>query len=251
MPDPTRPRQPVAASFTGPGPVAYQLRPVVGDKDHCNSKRRLPAYSIAGKGKEFDYNCSPGPKYGIEQGFTRFGPDGTPKAGISGPHPELNIFQTPSPAAYKVNVDPTKIAHPSYTMAGRTAPDEINKNPAPNTYTLPPCLGDKLVDKKSAPVAGVRSRPKIGGFDEDLAQAPGAGTYKTTDPNVYKRRGPTYPIVGRNELPGDQTLKPGPGAHKPENVTSTRRQAPAFSFGVRHSEYSGNYITQPPDNICN
>lgn len=45
-------------------------------------------------------------------------------------------------------------------------------------------------------------------------------------------------------MPGDTTLKPGPGAYKPENVYYDKKIAPKFSFGIRHSQYSGTLITQ-------
>ena len=41
-----------------------------------------------------------------------------------------------------------------------------------------------------------------------------------TDPNVYKDKSPGYCMNGRNHMPGDNTLKPGPGAHSPEKVSS-------------------------------
>ena len=44
-------------------------------------------------------------------------------------------------------------------------------------------------------------------------------------------------MTGRNLQPGDQTKKPGPGAHSPEKVTINRTQAAKFSFGIRHSDY--------------
>ena len=51
-------------------------------------------------------------------------------------------------------------------------------------------------------------------------QTPGPGAYKVTSPDLYKRRGPGYSIIGRSKVVGDNTQKPGPGAHKPENVSS-------------------------------
>ena len=44
--------------------------------------------------------------------------------------------------------------------------------PAPNTYKLPPLVGDKSIegDKKRAPAFSLKGRSKIGGFDEDLSK---------------------------------------------------------------------------------
>ena len=35
----------------------------------------------------------------------------------------------------------------------------------------------------------------------------------------------------------DATKKPGPGAHRPEQATITKRAFPSFSMGVKHSEF--------------
>ena len=49
-------------------------------------------------------------------------------------------------------------------------------------------------------------------------QTPGPGTYKVIDPNIYRNRKPIFSMNARNYAPGDSTLKPGPGAHRPELV---------------------------------
>ena len=41
-----------------------------------------------------------------------------------------------------------------------------------------------------------------------------------TDPSTYKKKMPQYSMTARNELPSDSTRKPGPGAHRPEQVLS-------------------------------
>ena len=35
----------------------------------------------------------------------------------------------------------------------------------------------------------------------------------------------------------DSTKKPGPGAHSPEKVTATKQKRPAYSLGVKHSDF--------------
>lgn len=49
-------------------------------------------------------------------------------------------------------------------------------------------------------------------------QTPGPGTYEVIQPNTNKRRMPAYTMNGRNYMPEDSTLKPGPGQHSPEKV---------------------------------
>ena len=62
--------------------------------------------------------------------------------------------------------------------------------------------------------------------------------HNSVDPNTFKNQRPAYSMTGRTQLPGDRTSKPGPGAHSPEKVYVTMRQAPVSSFGIRHSEYT-------------
>ena len=45
----------------------------------------------------------------------------------------------------------------------------------------------------------------------------------------------------------DTTQKPGPGAHSPEKVKITKRSPPAYSLGVRHSEYLCPLIIEVAD----
>jgi hypothetical protein len=54
-------------------------------------------------------------------------------------------------------------------------------------------------------------------------------------------------MLGRNEMPGDTTVKPGPGSHYPERVNVTKRSAPGYSFGIRHSQYSAPLIVEPKE----
>lgn len=244
----TKPRRPIAAMHKGPGPV-YALPSVLGYQNHCQTKRVLPAYTISSRHGQDTEDCSPGPKYAIEKGFTRTGPDGAAKVGISGRHADLTSFMTPSPDKYPLDAAGkwTHPCPPAYSMASRTKHSKTDNTPSPNAYSLPTTLGEKCVDKSSAPCPGIRSRPGVGGFSEDLQKTPGPGAYKVPDPNLYKGRCPAVSMTGKNVLPGDSTVKPGPGSHKPEGVTANRRQAPAFSFGIRHSEYIAPLIAEPAD----
>ena len=68
-------------------------------------------------------------------------------------------------------------------------------------------------------------------------------------------------MTARNELPSDSTRKPGPGAYRPEQVSDsilgsffkecikvyvTKKILPKYSFGIKHSEYSGALIAAEP-----
>jgi len=90
-------------------------------------------------------------------------------------------------------------------------------------------------------------RSTIHGFDEDLARTPGPAKYNTTGPNIYRNKQPLYSMLGRNMMPGDNTRKPGPGAHSPEKVYINKRKAPTFSMGIRHSEFITPLIVDVTD----
>jgi len=118
--------------------------------------------------------------------------------------------------------------------------------PGPNAYSVPSTLGKTIQsDKKSAPAVSITGRNKQGGFAEDLQKTPGPGAYTTVNSDKYKSSQPKYSITGRNAMPGDTTTKPGPAAYSPERqYKNAKKREPAFSFGVRHSQYSGTLITQ-------
>ena len=61
-------------------------------------------------------------------------------------------------------------------------------------------------------------------------------TYDEVDTDVYKTQAPQWSIAARVDMPDDQAQMPGPGAHCPEKI-NLKKCAPAFTFGVRHSEY--------------
>jgi hypothetical protein len=94
--------------------------------------------------------------------------------------------------------------------------------------------------KRQAPSYTVTGRSKIGSFHEDLQKVnlnliiiiykflyliikkkkktPGPGNYNIVNPGKYKNEQPHYSMLGRNNMPGDSTVKPGPGTHSPERV---------------------------------
>ena len=59
----------------------------------------------------------------------------------------------------------------------------------------------------------------VGNICKLFTQTPGPGAYSWGSPDVYRYRSPIYSITARNSIPGDSTMKPGPGAHSPEKVT--------------------------------
>lgn len=77
----------------------------------------------------------------------------------------------------------------------------------------------------------------VGSHSEDLSKTPGPGQYQAVEPDKIRIRRPQYSLQGRSYRPGDNTLKPGPGAHRPEAVVINKPSPPEHSFGVRHSEF--------------
>ena len=74
--------------------------------------------------------------------------------------------------------------------------------PSPNSYSLPQLIGNKVPTKHASAAFSMTARSKTGSFAEDLAKTPGPGHYRILDPNVVKRRGPAYSILGRSYMPG-------------------------------------------------
>jgi len=235
------PRVPIAATYAGPGPNVYKLPSLTGKIDHDprSSHDERPAWSFGLKSGKFDYESSPGPVYKPDDRVTKVGLDGTPKYSLYGRPTNLKQFQTPGPGTYEPEKAGVATFHqsPRYSFRARTKHAQEEKTPAPNSYSLPGLLCKTVESSRTqAPVYSLRGRSKIGGFSEDLTKTPGPGTYVTTDPSTYKTKRPLYSITGRNMLPSDGTVKPGPGAHSPEKV-KVGTSAPSFTFGVRHSVY--------------
>ena len=70
-------------------------------------------------------------------------------------------------------------------------------------------------------------------------QTPGPGSYHVVDATVTGRKSPSYSLHLRTELVTDKSLRPGPGSHK---VVAQCKQPPAYSFGVKHSQYIASYL---------
>lgn len=248
MADTERRRPMIGAMFRGPGPAAYVLPGSTGYIGHDCTKYKKPAFSFGARTWKNQQLTGPGPKYKIED-VTRFGMEGTPKYTL---HSRTNLqgkFQTPAPWDYKAEKKPVfKHAFPpQYSFGLRSPYGKQDNNPAPNNYNMPSIIGPKAVGKKSSAAFSMTSRSKIGSFHEDLQKTPGPGTYKVTDPNIYRNRKPIFSMTARNNAPGDRTLKPGPGAHRPELCYATFKRQPSFHFGQRWSEYVAPLIVDPID----
>lgn len=78
-------------------------------------------------------------------------------------------------------------------------------------------------------------------------KTPGPGTYEITHPNTNRRQMPAYTMNGRNFMPEDTTLKPGPGQHSPEKV-NWKREHKTWMLSIAHdfnNVYRGLRQRQP------
>ncbi|KAG7281890.1 hypothetical protein CRUP_031139 [Coryphaenoides rupestris] len=147
-----------------------------------------------------------GPIHLVPPNITRVGRSGAPAYSLHSRHKELRIFQTPGPGWYSPENAGKSIYYspPEYTMSCRSKDFNNDKTPGPAAYMLPSVLGPGIVNKTCAPSYSLCGRSKVGSFHEDL----------------QKYKAPQYSMTGRNSMPGDNTKKPGPGAHRPEQATT-------------------------------
>ncbi|KAI6658486.1 Outer dense fiber protein 3-like [Oopsacas minuta] len=230
----------IAAKERGPGPARYSLPGTTGKVGHDNTKKVSPSYSFGLKtGSIFVSSITPGPCHLVSPSYTRRGKEGNPKYSLAGRHKDLTPFLTPSPSRYgaeRVAILREK-SSPAYSMGSRSLYRRADTTPAPSAYTLPNLLGNKVTGKLSSAAYSMTGRPKVGGFDEDLARTPAPCTYTKPESGRYMRNNPSYSIQGRQFMPGDPTMKPGPGQHSPEKVKITAKSAPCYSMGTKHSDY--------------
>eukprot|EP00919_Chromeraceae_sp_WS-2016_P034325 GHVR01081292.1.p1 GENE.GHVR01081292.1~~GHVR01081292.1.p1 ORF type:complete len:253 (-),score=5.14 GHVR01081292.1:720-1478(-) len=245
----TKPRVPIAAMYSGPGP-SYGLPGLVGHPKHDprSGHYRNPAYSFGVKHGKWRDDCSPGPAHLPMSKIYKDGKDGTPHYSLYSRRKDLTAFHTPGPGAHspETSGQSAYARHPAYSFGARTRLRRTDDSPAPNAYALDPMMGRTVrAGKRQAPIYSMRPKSVVGSFTEDLSKTPGPGTYGVTSADIYKGQQPKYSMTGRNQLPGDRTSKPGPGAHSPERVYVNKKSAPNFSFGIRHSAYVAPLIVDP------
>uniref|UniRef100_A0A8C3JWJ5 Uncharacterized protein n=1 Tax=Calidris pygmaea TaxID=425635 RepID=A0A8C3JWJ5_9CHAR len=93
---PHRPRGPVLAQFTSPGPK-YTVLGTTGHLAHNPTKTKAPAYSIPLAKLPPIASCSPGPRYFVPPEITRNGKYISPSQHICG-LPKIKTEITPGPS---------------------------------------------------------------------------------------------------------------------------------------------------------
>lgn len=97
----TKPRAPIAAMYSSPGPC-YGLPGLFGQKQHDPRSEhfKCPAYVFGIKHGKFKDECGPGPAYFPNPRLSKMGIDGTPHYSLYSRHRSMTQFMTPGPGAY-------------------------------------------------------------------------------------------------------------------------------------------------------
>ncbi|CAL1575784.1 unnamed protein product [Knipowitschia caucasica] len=238
-----RKRPIISARERGPGPGRYALPPTVGYMRHDFTKPSSPAYTFHSRQSSamVSIDSSPGPRYSVDARVTRFGRTQTPSYSILGRGKRLGVpSQTPGPGTYSPERAPPVNGHrrpPRYSMSTRTRYRTVDDVPAPNSYILPNLLGSQVPHKPSSASFTFSGRRTVGAPSEDLSKSPGPAKYNSIHPDAVHRRQPSFSMQARTKRPSYATTVPGPGAYSPEKAYLHLPARPAFTMGIRHSEF--------------
>ncbi|KAM9071999.1 ciliary microtubule associated protein 1B isoform 2-T2 [Megaptera novaeangliae] len=271
---PHRPRGPIAALYSGPGPK-YKLPASTGTSGgpgeggrqgltltltltlvmlgrpagytlHDPSRPRAPAFTFGARLPTQQTSRGPGPGHLVPARMTVRGRDGAPAYSIFGRPRHAAPFLTPGPGRYfpERAGNATYPSAPRHTIAPRNwGLRAESQTPGPGTYTVPSLLGPRVVGKVSAPIYSIYGRSAVGSFCEDLSKTPGPCAYPVVSPGIYKPRAPQFSMLARTSLPQGNSLNPGPAAY---NVDQHRKPR-GWSFGIRHSDYLAPMVIDVDD----
>jgi hypothetical protein len=128
----TKPRGPIAAMYSSPGPC-YALPSLVGHPHHDprSSHSRGPAFPFGTRHGKITNDCSPGPVYLPNPKVQNNGKDGLPHFSLYGRLKEQAGFNTPGPGAYKPeHAGPcSKPSAPRHSLGGRTKERSVDDTP--------------------------------------------------------------------------------------------------------------------------
>nr|XP_025973567.1 outer dense fiber protein 3 [Dromaius novaehollandiae] len=235
---PHRPRGPVMAQFTSPGPK-YSIPGTTGYLKHDPTKKQAPAYTWGRAKPPAKEDCSPGPCYHVGSSTTRTGRHVAPGYTMCG-RPKVTTEITPGPGDYSLEKSKNHIykCAPAHSMSFRHETTDVDITPGPDAYTVPRVMGPNTAYTAASPCYSMKWRSKLGLCEEDLCKTPGPAAYRKTELDVYKTRAPKYTIGTHSKPIEDEAVKPGPADYYIGKVTLTKPQAPAVSFGIRHSKYT-------------
>ncbi|XP_042303132.1 outer dense fiber protein 3 [Sceloporus undulatus] len=164
---PHRPRGPIMAQYTGPGPK-YYVQGATGYVSHIPTKRKAPAYSMHGSRPSLSKDCSPGPYY-VQSSMTNRGRKSAPAYSM-GSRPRVKVEVTPGPGDYSPEKSHKIIykSAPVHSLSFRTHGAKVDSTPGPNTYVIPEVFGPHAVGKSSSPSYSMARKSMLGCFHEDL-----------------------------------------------------------------------------------
>lgn len=139
----TKPRGPIAAMYSSPGPC-YGLPGLVGQKSHDprSLHNKGPAYPFGIRHGKFRDDCSPGPCYLLNPKVYKDGTDGTPHYSLYGRQRDSTQFKVPGPGAYSPEkVGPTAhYRHPAYSFGIRHKNRRTDNTPGTCFLTNTVCI---------------------------------------------------------------------------------------------------------------
>ncbi|XP_068272115.1 ciliary microtubule associated protein 1A-like [Nyctibius grandis] len=240
---PHRPRGPITAQFTSPGPK-YSIPRATGYLTHDPTKSKAPVWTFHGAKPPVVGSCSPGPRHYVQPSVTRNGKYVVPAHPIYGLPKIMLSNMTPGPSNYSTDKAGKHLykCAPSPSMGFRFKAVKTEQCPGPDTYTLPRLVGPNTAYTRASPCYSMKGRSKHNDFAEDLSKTPGPAALPRLELDVCKKRAPMYTMGTRIRLGGDETVKPGPADYCREKVMLTKPQAPAHTFGLRHSVYTTTLI---------
>ena len=129
----TRPRGPIAAMYSSPGPC-YGLPGLVGQEHHDprSSHCRGPAYLFGVRHSGLTSDSSPGPCYLPDSKTYRNGRDGSPHYSLYARHRHQSAFLTPGPGTYRPEDSAPTARQPSapaYSFGVRYQDRSIDSSP--------------------------------------------------------------------------------------------------------------------------
>ncbi|XP_028047709.2 outer dense fiber protein 3 isoform X1 [Monomorium pharaonis] len=204
-------KESIICHFITPGPK-YQLKTLIGYKNHCISKYQNPAYTF-GRHFVFEVVKTPGPKYVIKghrlEGFT-FGHALKHRDIVVGPGPKYML--------------PNVRCGPFFSIKWRSESRKTGETPGP--YYIKPIT--------DAPAFSMGLRTAAG------KRITSAGFHYSYNLNAVKPKAPMYTIASRAayQFPN---ISDSPG---PIYAVLSPKPIPAFSFGVKHSKCAPPYITK-------
>ncbi|XP_068265463.1 ciliary microtubule associated protein 1A-like [Nyctibius grandis] len=245
---PHRPRGPIMAQFTSPGPK-YSIPRATGYMAHDPTKLKAPVWTFHGTKPPITDSRSPGPRYYVQPSITRNGKHVVPAHTFCGLPKIMTFDKTPGPSDYSTDRAGKHLykCAPAPSMGFRLKAFKTDQSPGPNTYTLPRLLGPRTAYTHASPCYSMKGRSKHNDFAQDLSKTPGPAALPRLEMDICKKRAPKYTMGSRTKLGGDRTVKPGPADYCPEKVRLTKPQAPAPTFGLRHSVYITTLTPLPPD----